>query len=204
MAEILIRPETTPNPQTMRFSSNVSLTDIPSEFKSAQETFSSPLARKLFGFPWTAGVFIGRDFVTVTKQDWVDWETLAEPLAGLISEHLERGEVVISQADLSGAKAGEPNDNSSNTNGTTGSNVMNAGDSAAVQAIKRVINEEIRPAVAQDGGDVAFSRFEDGVVYLFMQGSCAGCPSATMTLKMGIETRLKEAVPEVREVVSLT
>ena len=203
MAEILIRPETTPNPQTMRFSSNVALTDMPSEFKSAQETLTSPLARKLFGFPWTAGVFIGRDFVTVTKQDWVDWETLAEPLAGLISEHLERGEVVIVKADSSGAIAGGLT-GSSNNNGSADSNVVNVGDSTAVQAIKRVINEEIRPAVAQDGGDVAFSRFEDGVVYLFMQGSCAGCPSATMTLKMGIETRLKDAVPEVREVVSLT
>ena len=201
MVDISIRPELTPNAQTMRFSSNVELTDQPSEFKSAQETLTAPLARKLFGFPWTAAVFIGRDFVTVTKQEWVDWETLAEPLAGLISEHLERGEPVITKSSATnGAKA----DSGSALPNAHSSNAANADDSAAVQAIKRVINEEIRPAVAQDGGDVAFSRFEDGVVYLFMQGSCAGCPSATMTLKMGIEARLKEAVPEVREVISLT
>ena len=198
MAEISIRPELTPNPQTMRFSANVELTDQPSDFKSAQETLSAPLARKLFGFPWTAGVFIGRDFVTVTKQEWVDWETLAEPLAGLITEHLERGEPVITKMAASAPAAGSTGPNAG------ASNSASAGDSATVAMIKRVINEEIRPAVAQDGGDVAFSRFEDGIVYLYMQGSCAGCPSASMTLKMGIETRLKEAVPEVREVISLT
>jgi Fe-S cluster biogenesis protein NfuA len=177
-----VRPEFTPNPQTMRFTTTQVLTDSPAEFKTAQETGPSPLARKLFGFPWTAGVFIGRDFVTVTKQDWVDWETLAEPLAGLIQEHLERGEQVMRPQAAQEA---------------TGN------DSADVLTIKKVLNEEIRPAVAMDGGDVTFEKFEDGIVYLTMQGSCAGCPSSTMTLKMGIETRLKDAVPSIREVVSV-
>lgn len=183
MAEtITVHAEMTPNPQTMRFVANQQLTDAPTEFKTPQETATSPLARKLFGFPWTAGVFIGKDFVTVTKQDWVDWETLAEPLAGLIQEHLERGEVVMQPVAKS---------------------VPSSDDSPDVQLIKRILDEEIRPAVAMDGGDIVFHKFEDGVVYLFMQGSCAGCPSSTMTLKMGIETRLKELVPSVREVVSM-
>lgn len=183
---VIVQPETTPNPQTLRFMTNVKLAEPPVEFKSAQETIASPLARKLFGFPWTAGVFIGRDFVAVTKQDWVDWETLSEPLAGLIQEHLERGEAVVHQSENNKAV-----DNS-------------ADDSPEVRTIKRILDEEIRPAVAMDGGDVLFQKYEQGTVYLFMQGACAGCPSSTMTLKMGIETRLKEAVPSIQEVVSLT
>lgn len=182
MSELFVRAEMTPNPQTLRFVTNCELTETPTDYKTAQETSQAPLARKLFGFPWTSGVFIGRDFVAVTKQDWVDWETLTEPLAGLIQEHLERGEVVMHPPAVE---------------------AVVADDSADVAAIKKVLNEEIRPAVAQDGGDVVFHKFEDGIVYLFMQGACAGCPSSTMTLKMGIETRLKEAVPSIREVVSM-
>lgn len=183
MENLSVRAEMTPNPQTFRFTTNRVLTESPAEFKTAQETTTSPLARKLFGFPWTAGVFIGRDFVTVTKQDWVDWETLAEPLCGLIQEHLERGEVVLHETKAAVADT--------------------SGDSADVTRIKQILDQEIRPAVAMDGGDIVFHKFEDGVVYLFMQGSCAGCPSSTMTLKQGIETRLMEAVPSVREVVSV-
>lgn len=182
MNKITVRAEQTPNPQTLRFLTSAVLTETPAEFKSAQQTSTSPLAKKLFGFPWTAGVFIGRDFVAVTKQDWVDWETLAEPLEGLIAEHLERGEPVLHAVTQQEASGDE---------------------SADVQMIKKVLNEEIRPAVAQDGGDIVFHKFEDGIVYLFMQGACAGCPSSTMTLKMGIETRLREAVPSIREVVSM-
>jgi Fe-S cluster biogenesis protein NfuA len=182
---VTVRGEMTPNPQTYRFVINRVLTEKPADFKNAKETATAPLARKLFGFPWTSGVFIGRDFVTVTKQEWVDWDTLAEPLASLIQEHIESGDVAIHQGAAENASS------------------ISAGDSADVQTIKRILDQEIRPAVAQDGGDILFHKFEDGVVHLFMQGSCAGCPSSTMTLKMGIETRLKEAVPSVREVVSV-
>lgn len=186
MENLFVRAEMTPNPQTLRFVTNKVLTEQPQEFKSAQETVTAPLARKLFGFPWTAGVFIGRDFVTVTKQEWVDWETLAEPLAGLIQEHLERGEMIMT--------APTPKAESASASGS---------ETDEVRRIKEVLDREIRPAVAQDGGDVVFHEFKDGVVSLFMQGSCAGCPSSTMTLKMGIETRLKEAVPSVREVIAI-
>ncbi len=192
-----VRFEATPNPQTFRFSADALLgkqpghafTEKPVDFKNAAEAQFSPLAKKLFGFPWAAGVYIGRDFITVTKQDWVDWDIIAEPLAGLIEEHLESGAPVVNArpAEVANVSA----------------NGAQPGDSAAVTEIKRVLNEEIRPMVAQDGGDVEFSKYEDGIVYLHMQGSCAGCPSSTMTLKMGIETRLQEAVPEIREVVSI-
>ena len=87
--------EATPNPQSLKFVVDRAITSDSAEFKQGEPTFRSPLAKKLFGFPWTQGVFIGRDFVTVTKQDWVDWETLAEPLSGLIAEHIERGETVL-------------------------------------------------------------------------------------------------------------
>lgn len=214
-----VRFETTPNPQTLRFTADTlvakregqSLTDRPVEFKSATEAQFSPLAKKLFGFPWAAGVYIGRDFITVTKQDWVDWDVIAEPLAGLIEEHLESGSPVVSARPSANGTAQNSADAASQgaarvTSGTVDANdpsVAQPGDSAAVVEIKRVLNEEIRPMVAQDGGDVVFSKYEDGIVYLQMQGSCAGCPSSTMTLKMGIETRLQDAVPEIREVVSV-
>lgn len=203
--------ETTPNPQTLRFTADSfvaklagqTFTEKPVDFKTASEAQFSPLAKKLFGFPWAAGVYIGRDFITVTKQDWVDWDVIAEPLAGLIEEHLESGAPIVN-AKPADTKATESA--SRVTSGTVDSgdkSVAQPGDSAAVIEIKRVLNEEIRPMVAQDGGDVVFSKYEDGVVYLHMQGSCAGCPSSTMTLKMGIETRLQDAVPEIREVVSV-
>ena len=179
-----IRFEQTPNPASLKFVANQAIAPRSSEFKSAMDAVTSPLARKIFGFPWTAGVFIGCDFVTVTKQDWVEWEVLAEPLAGLIREHLNRGEPVSAEGLV--AMADEE---------------VNSEDSEQVKTIKRVINQEIRPAVAMDGGDIIFQKYVDGTVYLLMQGSCSGCPSSTMTLKMGVEARLKEVLPEIKEVV---
>lgn len=179
--------EPTPNPQTLRFSAQQSFNEFPANFASAQETTISPLARKLFGFPWCQAVYVGRDFVTVTKAEWVQWEIIAEPLANLIEEHLNSGQPAVApMSETSGDAAA----------GT-------AGDNPDVQRIKKILDEEIRPMVAQDGGDIVFSRFEHGIVYLHMQGSCAGCPSSTMTLKMGIESRLMEAIPSVKEVVSI-
>ena len=192
-----VRFESTPNPQTLRFSVERQLTETPVEFKTAAEAQFSPLAKKLFGFPWAAGVYVGRDFVTVTKQNWVDWEIIAEPLAGLIEEHLESGQPVVAPRSSSGAGM-----SSAGSLGRSPAEV-DPNDSPQVAEIKRVLNEEIRPMVAQDGGDVTFAKYENGVVYVNMQGSCAGCPSSTMTLKMGIESRLKDAVPEIVEVIAL-
>lgn len=199
MSTPTVRFEATPNPQTFRFSAGVAFTEKPVEYKNAAEAQFSPLAKKLFGFPWAAGVYIGRDFITITKQDWVDWDIIAEPLAGLIEEHLESGAPIIAARPASASAAAV----TSGTVDASDKSVAQPGDSPTVTEIKRVLNEEIRPMVAQDGGDVVFAKYEDGIVYLEMQGSCAGCPSSTMTLKMGIETRLQEAVPEIREVVSV-
>lgn len=181
MSEISVYYEATPNPQSMKFVVTSIIAHESMNFPSEAESARSPLARKLFGFPWAAGVFIGPNFVTVTKQDWVDWDVLAEPLSGLIKEHIERGEPVL----LESQKADDdPN------------------DSEIVRHIKQILREEIRPAVAMDGGDIVFHKYEDGRVYLHMQGACAGCPSSAMTLKDGIETRLKAAIPDIIEVVS--
>lgn len=177
-----VRFETTPNPQTLRFSVGQALTSQPAEFKTARDAVRSPLAKKIFGFPWCDGVFIGTDFVTVTKQDWVDWDVLAEPLASLIGEHLERGEAVMLETEVA-ESAGD--------------------DSPVVREIKKILNEEIRPAVALDGGDIVFHKYEDHVVYLYMQGACSGCPSSSFTLKQGIEVRLRNAIPEIQSVIAM-
>jgi Fe-S cluster biogenesis protein NfuA len=156
----------------------------------AASSYRSPLAQKLFGFPWLAGVLVGPNFVTVSKQDWVDWETLADPLSEMIKEHIESGEpVIVNAADV--------------PEGALSAGDFDENDSPAVRLIKTVLNQEIRPAVAMDGGDIVFDRYEDNILYLHMQGSCAGCPSSTMTLKQGIEGRMKEVLPEIIEVVSV-
>ncbi len=185
MADYSVFYEATPNPNSMKFVVTSPIAEESVNFASAAETSRSPLAKKIFGFPWAAGVFIGPNFVTVSKQDWVDWDILAEPLSGLIKEHLERGEPVLLKALNEVVDADE------------------ASDSPTVRHIKQILREEIRPAVAMDGGDIVFDRFEEGRVYLHMQGACSGCPSSAATLKDGIETRLKQACPDVIEVVQV-
>ena len=184
MSDIQVNIEQTPNPATLKFNLSMQVIDRPHDFPDAQTAQSSPLASKLFGFPWTSGVFIGPNFLTVTKQDWVDWDVLAEPLAGLIREHLEQGEpVYVELARVS-------NDEDEN-------------DSMIVKQIKRILNNEIRPVVAMDGGDIVFADYNEGLLSIHMKGACAGCPSSTATLKEGIEARMKELLPEIREVISV-
>jgi Fe-S cluster biogenesis protein NfuA len=176
--------ESTPNPSTLKFYLQRQVTDQAFDCPTAQEAERSPLAAKLFGFPWTSSVFVGSDFITVTKQDWVDWNMLAEPLAGLIQEHLDKGEPVVLKLEALAT------DDSVN-------------DSLIVKQIKGLLNTEIRPVVALDGGDIVFNRYEDNILYIHMRGACAGCPSSTATLKEGIEVRMKEAFPEIKEVVAI-
>lgn len=175
--------ESTPNPATLKFHLQRQVTDEAFDCPTAQEAERSPLAAKLFGFPWTSSVFVGNDFITVTKQDWVEWSMLAEPLAGLIQEHLDKGEPVV-------LKPAAVADDSAN-------------DSPIVKQIKGLLNAEIRPVVALDGGDILFNKYEDNILYIHMRGACAGCPSSTATLKEGIEVRMKEAFPEIKEVVAI-
>ncbi len=146
-------------------------------------TESSPLAAKIFGFPWTAAVYVGEDFVTVTKQDWVDWDILASPLAGLLGEHVESGQPILIKLEASLDE--------------------DQHDSDVVKHIKRILQNEIKPVVALDGGDIVFGKYENNILYVHMKGSCSGCPSSQATLKDGIEVRMKELIPEVKEVVAI-
>lgn len=182
--DVKILAEPTPNPRTMKFVADRIIADDSFEMKSSLEATRSPLATKLFGFPWLESVYVGPSFVSITKQDWVDWDVLSEPLQGLIKEHVDEGVPVLLPED--GAKK---------------ATAVASDDSPVVQKIKEIIDNEIRPAVAMDGGDIVFDKYEDGRVYLHMKGACSGCPSSAYTLKQGIETRLKEAVPEIVEVV---
>lgn len=184
MTQLSIQIENTPNPATLKFVASETISDSNAEFTDAASTDRSPLAAKLFGFPWTSGVFIGSNFVAVTKQDWVDWDVLAEPLAGLIKEHLANAEPVLLDA-------------------TEITNEEDANDPPLVQKIKQALNREIRPVVALDGGDVVFAKMDGSILYLQMKGACAGCPSSSATLKEGIEVRMRELFPEITEVRSL-
>jgi Fe-S cluster biogenesis protein NfuA len=184
--DVEIQAETTPNPRSLKFIVDRPISAESCEMKNVVEAQRSPLASKLFGFPWLESVFVGPNFVTVTKQDWVDWDVLAEPLKGLIKEHIDEGEPVLMAPSVDTPKE----------------DIFSAEDSEDVRKIKDIIENEIRPAVAMDGGDVAFRKFEEGRVHLTMKGSCSGCPSSTYTLKVGIEGRLREAVPSILEVVA--
>jgi Fe-S cluster biogenesis protein NfuA len=175
--------ETTPNPSTMKFNFTEKIAESTHDFSTIEHTENSPLAAKIFGFPWVSSVFIGENFVTITKQDWVDWKVIAEPLSGLLKEHVQSGHPVV----LTLAPA---NDESQT-------------DSEIVKKIKRVLQNEIRPVVALDGGDILFVKFENQKLYIKMLGACSGCPSSTATLKQGIEVRIKEVFPDITEVISI-
>lgn len=180
--------EATPNPNSMKFIVTANIASESLNVASSAEAVRSPLAQKIMGFPWATGVFIGPNFVTVSKEAWVEWQILADPLSELIKEHLVRGEPVIVEGSAPSASPGDEDAD---------------GDSPIVLQIKKILREEIKPAVAMDGGDISFDRFENGRVFLQMKGSCSGCPSSMYTLKEGIETRLKDAIPEVVEVVAV-
>jgi Fe-S cluster biogenesis protein NfuA len=195
-----IQFELTPNPECMKFNLGMQINQTPFECKNSIEAENSPLAAKLFGFPWTSGVFVGTDFITVTKQDWVEWAVLAEPLSTLIKEHLERGEAIVVNlhSDSStGIKGGLP------PNNLNPNDQINPSDSPLVVGVKRLLNNEIRPAVAYDGGDIHYSHIENDILYIRMKGACSGCPSSQITLKEGIESRVREVFPSIKEVVSI-
>jgi Fe-S cluster biogenesis protein NfuA len=178
-----VRIEATPNPQTLMFKFSQKLLEEAFDCPTAQDAEKSPLAAKIFGFPWTQSVFLGQDFISVTKQDWVDWDVLAEPLANLIKEHIENGGELYVNVESQGD--------------------IDENDSPLIKDIKRLLNQEIRPVVAYDGGDVGFVRFDEGKLYLQFKGSCSGCPSKSVTLKEGIEVRVKEVFPQVQEVIGI-
>ncbi|MGH1368280.1 MAG: NifU family protein [Maritimibacter sp.] len=180
---MFIQTESTPNPATLKFLPGQAVLEAgTADFPSAEPAQSSPLAKRLFAVKGVAGVFFGTDFVTVTKTDEVDWDHIKPALLGAIMEHYQSGD-----AAMEGVQAAAHKDH-------------DGPDGEIVGQIKELLDTRVRPAVAQDGGDITFHGFERGVVYLHMQGACAGCPSSTRTLKMGIENLLKHYIPEVIEV----
>lgn len=183
---MFIQTERTPNPATLKFLPGQSVMDSgTANFTAAAEAQHSPLATGLFGIEGITGVFLGSDFITATKSDDKDWDVMKPLILGAIMEHFQSGKAVI-EGEGSGAE-------------TSGPAEADAIDGVEKQ-IKELIDTRVRPAVAQDGGDIVFKGFEDGVVFLHMQGACAGCPSSTATLKNGIENMLRHYVPEVTEV----
>ncbi len=151
-------------------------------FSAADEAARSPLAQRLFSIEGVAGVFLGSDFITATKNPDNDWDALKPRILGAIMDHYTSGDPVIN-ADAIGAAHAE-----------------NDGDSEVIAQICELLDTRVRPAVAQDGGDILFKGYENGIVYLTMQGACAGCPSSSATLKHGIENMLKYYIPEIVEV----
>lgn len=186
---IHIHAETTPNPHTMRFVVNRELTSSGSvNFRDAAGAKNSPLAAALFEISGVQGVLIGQGFVTVTKSPESLWSELAQSCTRALRTILETVEDVIG-APVGGASMATP--------------AGAASDDPISMKIQEILNTEIRPAVAMDGGDIIFYGFKDGVVSLHLQGSCSSCPSSVMTLKMGVENRLKMLIPEVREVIQV-
>lgn len=185
---MFIQTEATPNPATLKFlPGQPVLGDRVADFPDAAAAARSPLAARLFEIEGVAGVFFGGDFITVTRAEGAgEWQHLKPALLGAIMEHFTSG------APLMGQEA-EPQ--------TASAHADQEGENGnIITAIKELLDTRVRPAVAQDGGDITFQSYDNGIVYLHMQGSCAGCPAATMTLKNGVENMLRHYIPEVTEV----
>lgn len=182
---MFIQTESTPNPATLKFLPGQTVLDIgTADFPSVEAAATSPLAARIFAVAGVTGVFFGTDFVTVTKADDTDWSHIKPAILGAIMEHYQSGAAIMDgEARAAGGHAEHTGE-----------------DSEIVAQIKELLDTRVRPAVAQDGGDITFHGFDRGIVYLHMQGACAGCPSSTLTLKMGIENLLRHYIPEVTEV----
>ena len=183
---MFIQTEATPNPATLKFLPG--RTVLPTgtlEMLDKAEAVQSPLAERLFDINGVGGVFLGSDFITITKAG-VEWPQLKPAILGVIMEHFMSGApIVATGANAPTAEAEE---------------FFEPADADTVATIKELIETRVRPAVANDGGDITFRGFKDGVVFLAMKGSCSGCPSSTATLKHGIQNLLRHFVPDVTEV----
>ncbi|ASM71257.1 MULTISPECIES: NifU family protein [Roseobacteraceae] len=182
---MFIQTESTPNPATLKFLPGQTVLEMgTADFPTADAATKSPLAQRIFAVSGVTGVFFGTDFVTVTKDDATEWDHMKPGVLGAIMEHYQSGDAVMVEGHAPASGHAE----------------HSGEDGAIVGQIKELLDSRVRPAVAQDGGDITFHGFDRGVVYLHMQGACAGCPSSTLTLKMGIENLLRHYIPEVTEV----
>jgi Fe-S cluster biogenesis protein NfuA len=177
---MFIQTEATPNPLTLKFIPGVAVMESGTAFfTSAEDATISPLAVELFAIEGVTAIFLGSDFITVTKDEASDWGVLKAPILTTIMDFFVAGRSVMLAAKKSEA------------------NQVSESDSDIVKQIKELIETRVRPAVAQDGGDIIFHSFTDGIVSLELHGSCSGCPSSTITLKNGIENMLKHYIPEI-------
>ena len=183
---MFIQVEPTPNPLTLKFLPGRTVTKEGTIFyQNKSEAPNSPFAKRMFAVDGVNSVFFGSDFITITKDEDLDWQVLKPTVLGAITDHYNSGEETVIDSPNQ-EKSEELNENQD--------------DSDIVKQIKELLDTRVRPAVAMDGGDIVYQKFEKGVVYLHMQGACSGCPSSTATLKTGIENMLKHYVPEVIEV----
>lgn len=181
---MFIETETTPNPDTLKFVPGRAVSPSGNyHFRSAAEAGASPLALRLFEIKGVTAVFFGSDFVSIAKSG-VEWPHLKPAILGTLMDHFMSGRPAVE-----GAVA----------QATAGAGYSEA-DARIIATIEQLLEERVRPAVANDGGDITFDRWEDGIVYLQMRGACSGCPSSTATLRNGVQNLLKHFIPEVREV----
>jgi len=187
---MFIQTEDTPNPNSVKFIPEDTLNNSkgPTNFSSMQDAEKSPLAKALFSIDGVEGVFYGSDFITISKKEKIDWAEIKPMIMLTIMEHFSRKSPLF-------------DDEKKNT--STGSNEIKEDDSQVVKEIKEIIEHKVRPAVAQDGGDIIFHSFENGVLKLELHGACSGCPSSTITLKNGIENMIRHYVPEIESVEAI-
>ncbi|HUI96043.1 MAG TPA: NifU family protein [Xanthobacteraceae bacterium] len=182
---MFIQTETTPNPATLKFlPGRTVLADGTLDMRGKADAEQSPLAMRLFEVEGVSGVFFGTDFIAVTKSGG-EWHQLKPALLGAIMEHFMSGAPVVTSGAAGDAAADE---------------FFDPKDAETVAMIKDLLETRVRPAVANDGGDITFRGFKDGIVYLDMKGACSGCPSSTATLRHGIQNLLRHFVPDVVEV----
>jgi Fe-S cluster biogenesis protein NfuA len=182
---MFIQTEATPNPATLKFlPGRTVLENGTLDLRTSEEAAQSPLAEQLFAIPGVSGVFFGSDFIAITKNTG-EWQQLKPMILGTIMEHFMSGAPLLNRESTGQAAADE---------------FFDAADAETVATIKELIETRVRPAVANDGGDITFRGFKDGVVYLNMQGACSGCPSSTATLRHGIQNLLRHFIPDVVEV----
>jgi Fe-S cluster biogenesis protein NfuA len=180
---MFIQTEITPNPTSLKFlPGRVVMEKGTSDFRSVEDASNSLLAQNLFKIEGVDGVFFGSDFISITKNESIDWQVLKPSILGAIADHYKSGAPIMNKTENS-------------EDDTTSSK-----DSDIVVQIKELLDTKVRPAVAMDGGDIIFGDYKDGIVYLHMQGACSGCPSSTATLKVGIENMFKHYLPEVQGV----
>lgn len=187
---MLIQTETTPNPATLKFLPGQSVMDAGTrDFATPEEAEASPLAEAIFSTGDVDGVFFGRDFVSVTAAPGVEWRQLKPQVLEVLLDHFVSGAPLFRPGSAAGIEIAADADIDDDP-----------ADAEIVAQIRELIETRVRPAVAQDGGDIVYRGFRNGTVFLALQGACSGCPSSTMTLKNGIESLLKHYVPEVETV----